>query len=499
MLERTTPEAVGISSNQVEKCINALMHEKTQMNGFMALRHGKVFAECWWTPYSPELPHSNHSLGKSYTATAIGIGLKEGILSLDEHIVDIFAEEVKKSGVELTDNLKAITIENVLTMTNGMARHPIMTADWIGDYLREEVVYKPGTYFLYNTSGTCLLSAIITKKTGETLEAYLKKRLFPKIGIDSERFAWLKFKDGYSTPPGTFSTTEDNLRLGMLYLNKGRWNGEQIVSEEFITKAMSVQIDTSGSPGVKDCCCGYGYQLWACSMPGVFRFDGGQGQYVLIWPDKDLLVAVHEGGFGPDGPQITLDVLYEELLGKISDETLPNDMVAYEKLLAYEASMKLPKDEPNTLNVDAKVFEGHYEVTEGNADPWIEVAPSGINFFALFQEKNRKSKMTEFDLSIQPEKCILTVDEYAVFEAYFDGDFRMVDTDNVFPQIGKTCSTARYINETTLEITIHWMYGWFVNIITLNKNNEEVDITIRKVRLQADYNYMEYHSRALRK
>ena len=211
-LMRITPEKAGIGSEQMVLLLKRLMHRHTQMNGFMAARDGKVFAECWWKPYGPDLVHSNHSMGKSYTCTAIGIAEQEGILCLDEKVTDIFREEIEKAGIVPEEKMKKITIRHVLTMTNGMAVHPKMNEDWICEYFRTPVNYLPGTRFLYNSSGSCLLGAILYKKTGMGLKEYLTPRLFEKIGIDAERFIWLDFPDKIEAEPGTFATTEDNLR-----------------------------------------------------------------------------------------------------------------------------------------------------------------------------------------------------------------------------------------------------------------------------------------------
>ena len=158
-LERITPEQAGISGEKVKECIQKLMHDETQMHGFMAARDGKVFAEGWWTPYGPERIHCNHSLGKSYTAAAIGILYTQRKLKLEERVVDLFADELRQYGIEPDENMKKLTVYHVLTMTNGMARHPIMDADWLKNYLAEPVVAEPGTEFLYNSSGSCLLGA----------------------------------------------------------------------------------------------------------------------------------------------------------------------------------------------------------------------------------------------------------------------------------------------------------------------------------------------------
>ena len=365
-LERITPEQAGISGEKVKDCIQKLMHDKTQMHGFMAARDGKVFAEGWWTPYGPERIHCNHSLGKSYTAAAIGILYTQRKLKLEERVVDLFADELRQYGIEPDENMKKLTVYHVLTMTNGMARHPIMDADWLKNYLAEPVVAEPGTEFLYNSSGSCLLGAIVKKKTGKGMREFLKEFLFDKIGIDGERFQIFRFPDGYDAEPGTASVTEDNLRLAILFMNYGNWNGEQIIAEDWMHMAMSYQISTEPNGGTEDYRHGYGFQLWNSAIPGVYRFDGGQGQYGLIWPERKIAVAIHEGAVMPEGPQITLDVLYEYLLNEMQNEPLPEDPQADAALLEFERNLKVPEQEANTLYVPTECFSGSYAVVSGD-------------------------------------------------------------------------------------------------------------------------------------
>lgn len=164
MLKRISPEEAGISSSQVALCLKSLMHRRTEMNGFMAARDGKVFAEAWWKPYGPGLVHSNHSFGKSYTATAIGIALGEGKLSLDEKMTDIFEEEIRERKIQVSELANKITLRHVLSMSSGHEKHPPVTEDWIGDYFRTPVIYEPGTRFLYNSAGSFLLGAVLKKR-----------------------------------------------------------------------------------------------------------------------------------------------------------------------------------------------------------------------------------------------------------------------------------------------------------------------------------------------
>lgn len=496
-LQRCTPEQAGVESRQVMACIRALMHDKTTMNGFMAARFGKVFAECWWAPFGPGLVHSNHSLGKSYTSTAIGIAVDEGYLSLNERMVDLFAPEIAARHITLSARMQRITVEHVLTMTNGMARHPDMSGDWLGNYFRTPMADEPGTHFMYNSAGSCMLGAIIQKRTGQNLKEYLTPRLFEKIGIDPNRFVWLKFPNGIDAEPGTFATTEDNLRLAMLYANGGRWDGQQIVSEAFVKASLSVQVQNPTAPEQKDGRCGYGYQLWACSIPGVYRFDGGQGQYGIIWPQKSLVVAVHEGAMCPDGPQKTLDALYDNLLLCLQDLPLPEHPAEYTQLQQLEAALRLPQDTANTLPLQPG-FSGSYRVTQGQADPWLAVAPPGAgDLFAAFRDPSRKADMQVFALSVTKEACVFAVND-AVFEAAWDGTLRHNWANTVFVPLGSYAATARFCGADTLQFTLHWLNGWFVTELFFKRTQGGLQLTVKKLRLNETDNYLNLQAEAVR-
>jgi len=497
-LPRCAPEEVGISSRQVAACIRALNHDLTTMNGFMAARHGKVFAECWWSPYRAELVHSNHSFGKSYTATAIGFAMQEGKLHLDERMADVFAEEIAERNLTLDERTRRITIRHVLTMTNGMAHHPDMTGDWIGNYFATPMAHEPGTRFAYNSSGSCMLGAIIRKRTGQNMKDYLTPRLFDKIGIDADRFVWCKFPNGIDGEPGTFATTEDNLRLAQLYCNGGTWNGEQILSEAFVKDALSVQVENPFAPEQKDGRCGYGYQLWACSIPGVFRFDGGQGQYGIIWPEKELVISLHEGAFAPLGPQKTLDVLYAHLLLKLQDEPLPPAADDLAALRALEKAQRLPAGEVGNTLPDAG-WNGAYTMQTGTFDPWFAVAPPGVgDLFAAFRTPERDHPIHGFSLRVTSSLVTLSLDTGAEILASLDGSLTERFVASPFPALGSYATTARLMEEDTLELRIRWLNGWFETILLFAQSKGGLAVTTKKLRLNEADNYLIDTSFALR-
>lgn len=497
ILPRCTPEEAGISSAAVERCLRALEHEQTTMNGFMAARHGKVFSECWWAPYGPKLLHSNHSFGKSYTATAIGIALGEGLLRLDERMADIFAGEIREKGIELPAGVEKITVEHVLTMTNGMAYHPDLSGDFVRNYFSTPLAYEPGTHFAYNSAGSCMLGAAILKRSGQNLKDYLTPRLFEKIGIDPAKFVWRQFRGtGIDAEPGTFSRTEDNLRLALLYLQGGRWNGEQVLPEDFVRAALSVQASTAHAPEQKDGLCGYGYQLWACSIPGVYRFDGGQGQFGIIWPEQDLVIAIHEGAMGPRGPQMTLDVLYETLFPALRSAALPPDPAALDSLRRAERAAALPPD-PTGASPTSD-YSGNYRVTDGIFDPWLTASPPGAgDFFALFRDPAADKPITEFTLELDKEHCRLRMGE-GELTASLDGSLRACYTESPFSPLGHYAASARVCRDGGLLMHIHWLNGWFETILSFMPSAEGLHVTIRKLRLNEADNFLTYEAEARR-
>lgn len=500
-IPRCTPEEVGIPSPLVEHCIRSLSHPLTTMNGFMAARHGKIFSECWWTPYHPEIPHSNHSFGKTYTASAIGIAAGEGLVRLDEKIVDIFRSEIEEKNIHVPDGVERITVEHVLTMTNGMAYHPDMRGDFVANYLSTPLAYEPGTHFAYNSTGSCMLGAIILKRSGMNMREYLTPRLFQKIGIEPDQFIWRQFREsGIDAEPGTFSTTQCNLRLAMCYLQGGRWNTEQVIPEEYVRSALTVHTSTAHAPEQKDGLCGYGYQLWACSIPGVFRFDGGQGQYGILWPEKDLAIAIHEGALGPLGPQKTLDVIYGSLLDHITDDAaLQPDDTALRSLRKTEAEAALPSD-PASPRPPDRTFSGYYTVESGVFDPWMSASPPGNgDLFTLFRNPEKDIPIKEFRMDVAPEECRLILDTGAVLRASWNGALTHHFVESPFDSLGDYAASAQCGEDGSLLIHFHWLNGWFETTMRFARRGSGLSITTRKLRLNEDDNFLIYEANAVRR
>lgn len=312
---RVTPESVGIDSGDIEWLLDRLESGFTEPHGLMIMRHGKICAEGWWNPYAPGIRHGLQSHSKTYAATAIGIAYTEGIVKLDERIIDIFPEHAPE---QPSENLKRLTVHDVLCMGCGMDEMPMATEHWIRDFLHTPVNHTPGTTYMYNSVGSSILSAIIVKKTGMSMHEYLKPRLYDKIGIFSDNHRWMKMPDGCEVGGGgLFATTEDNLRLMKLYADGGVWEGERILDDEYVKRATTLQNESAteakNNPLAKDNFVGYGYQIWMCRPNGVYRADGAMGQFTIVVPDKDMIIAITENASGAHWAQTTLDVMWEFL------------------------------------------------------------------------------------------------------------------------------------------------------------------------------------------
>ena len=237
-------------------------------------------------------------------------------------------------------------------MGSGIQRMPQQGADWVRDFLACNIDFKPGTKFIYSTMCE-MLAAIVRQVSGMSTFDYLKPRLFDKLGIDPKNLRWARMGDGNEfCSAGMQATTEDNLRLLVLYANGGVWEGERILSEEFVRLATSAQIDNArevteaiGVPvmpaGKNDGNSGYGFMMWMCKRPGAYRADGMAGQYTVVIPDLDMLVSITENA---ENPMRTMEVLWQ-FVDKISGpDPLPEDEAASGHLARRLKMLALPAE-----------------------------------------------------------------------------------------------------------------------------------------------------------
>ncbi len=295
LLPRSTPEKQGISSENLLELYRAVdTDEDANVHSMLVLRNGHVVSEGYWAPYIKEAPHQLYSMSKSITATAIGLLVDEGMLTLDERIVDIFADKVTNKAEHPQRN---ITVWHLLTMSTGVRFDEVGSAlgkDWEQEFLDSSLRFEPGTQFYYNSMNTYMLAAIVCRRTGGSMMNYLTPRLFAPLGICSA--SWELCPNGVEKGGwGLSLTLEDAAKVGLLYLQKGRFmvdgKRKQLLSREWVEAATKRQIATPNG----ELRYGYGYQIWMAPNKSGYMFNGAFGQYLVIMPDKNALVTIFSG------------------------------------------------------------------------------------------------------------------------------------------------------------------------------------------------------------
>ncbi len=334
-LPRSTPESQGIPSTAVQQFVEAVERSGQELHSLMLLRHGNVVAEGWWYPYTPAHPHMMFSVSKSFTSTAVGLAVAEGHLSVEDRVLSFFPKDAPE---KVGKNLDAMQVQHLLSMSTGHAKdtttHMIRKrgGNWTRAFLEVPVRYAPGTHFLYNTGATYMLSAIVQKVTGQRLIDYLRPRLFEPLGIQNP--VWELSPQGINTGGfGLSITTEDLARFGQLYLQKGRWQGKRLLPESWMEAATSRQISNGNQPD-SDWSQGYGYQFWRCRH-GSYRGDGAFGQYCIVMPDQDVVMAM-TGGL--KDMQVVLALVWDHLLPAIGT-LLPEKPSAHQRLVKKLAGL----------------------------------------------------------------------------------------------------------------------------------------------------------------
>jgi len=317
--ETAIPEEVGISSAAIAAFEARIRENKIGHQGYMLYRKGKLAACSIASPYRVTDKRHVYSISKSWTSTAIGIAVDEGLLSVEDSVISFFPDDLPET---VSDNLAAMKVRHLLTMNTGHAFNTHIKIDvrkpnWAKQFLALPVDRVPGTHFMYNTIATYMLSAIITKLTGMRMIDYLRPRLFNPLGM--EGIYCDECPDGISIGGyGVHVSPEDMLKLGILYLNKGIWNGKRILSEKWVEDASSAISDNSSGATI-DWQVGYGYQFWRCQH-NSFRGDGAFGQYIVVSPEKDaVMVIISETG----SMQAVLDAYWDTIFASMSDEPLP--------------------------------------------------------------------------------------------------------------------------------------------------------------------------------
>jgi CubicO group peptidase (beta-lactamase class C family) len=363
-LPRSNPEAEGVTSSGIINFLDAVAKSKHEFHSFMMLRHGKVIAEGWWDPYRPDLKHTLYSTSKSFTATAVGFAVAEKKLTVNDKVITFFPDDLPQT---IYPYLSELRIKHLLSMSVGHQTDPTgevasKNENWVRAFLATPIVHEPGTKFLYNSVATYMLSAIVQKVTGERTVDYLKPRLFDPLGIRG--MDWETDPRGINTGGwGLRLKTEDIAKFGQLFLQKGVWQGKQILPTAWIEEATTIKIEQDpDAPQAKkeasDWLQGYCYQMWR-SRHNSYRADGAYGQFIIIMPDQDAVVAIT---CETSDMQSELNLVWEYILPSIRSETLPADPDMLYRLKEKLASLALPLVKGGTSPLEAKISGKTYEI-----------------------------------------------------------------------------------------------------------------------------------------
>jgi len=356
-LQRSTPAAEGISTQAVINMMDSLMAlPECDIHHVMVLRHGKVVAELHPSPFRAEDSHTLYSASKTFTTLAVGCAIDDNLLRLTDRVMTFFPD---KRTNRVSDNMADMTVRDLLMMASGMKPDWTMrnnSTDWVKDWLAKSVDDKPGTVFQYDSMCTFMLSAIVQRVTGQTMLEYLQKKLFAPMHITVAD--WETSPDGINTGGwGLRVQAETMAKLGLLLLNKGNWNGQQLVSADYVTEACSRLIDGGAKETVPptDGNQGYGYQVWQSKWPGSYRADGAMGQYTVVVPQEDLVVVIL--GMKLYGHE-ELACIWNQLMPGITSAPLQPEKKLQNRLdkLCAAAKLSLPKGKSTTKK--AKAYMG---------------------------------------------------------------------------------------------------------------------------------------------
>lgn len=439
-----SPEEVGVSSAAIAQLLQDIQETNIENHSLMIVRHGKVAFEQWRKPYGPDLPHTMYSVSKSVTSTAAGFAVSEGLLSLDTKLIDIFPEY--RRGKE-DPELEKITLHHLLTMTAGKAVSIVTdktSKDWVKDFINTKQGYPPGEGWSYISENTYCVAAMIAKVTGKTLTQYLTPRLYEPLGIDVPQ--WERDSKGIETGGwGLFLKTEDLAKIALCYLNKGVYNGKQIIPSAWVELASAnhtADIE-SGAPEH-----GYGYFIWGCSLENTYRFDGMFSQFAYIYKDFDAVIVTTNNEINEEKMRSCLarhdtDIFFD------GEAPEPAEIPQLQELPEIEAQERQPEREKKIEGKTIKVTPNPLLATVG-------FPLSILTFPAVYMSANRPGPMDNIRLNFYENECTMywtEGEESNIIHIGLDGKARRSKV-----KLGKLCYTASssgaWVDERTLEIWI---------------------------------------------
>ncbi len=457
-LLRTSPEKSGLKSKYIISFLEHLKEYGIEMHSMMMLRRGKVFYESYFAPYDKDSAHIMFSFTKSLTSTAAGFAVQDGLLDLNEKLVDIFPDKLPDNPSE---NLKNATVWHLLTMTCGHAseipNYGMGNKDWIKAFLAHEFTHEPGKVYIYNTAGTNLVSKIITKKVKKPLFEYLEEKLFAPLFIDG--YECYKLEDGVDMGgSGSKLKPEHMAKFIQFVADKGVWQGKRLLNEEWFDTACSRLVPTTGPhspPGMSENWeSGYGFQFWQNAYENSFRADGAFGQYGVVCKDEDFVFICTSVATNMNR---VLDCLFEDIVKKLRKEEceVVEEDVAVLTYITKNATIPCALSSRNS-GAQTRYMKKTYTPIKDNILCWQEIiGGAGVSgTYSMFNVApvNKDSKMQSigFEISEFSIKIITKLSSHTqIFEVALNSKFNKFILDGtIYGAVGRWISPTEFEFET---------------------------------------------------
>ena len=437
-----TPQSVGVSAKVVNDFFKNAQEKNLEYHSFMVIRNGKVAVEWYNEPFDKDTAHSVYSVSKSFTSTAIGFAVSEGLISLDDKLLDFFPEYAPKKPDPRFDKL---TVHNLLRMSSG--KQPSFLSDkakvdWIEDFINSPWVFEPGEKFLYINENIFMLSAIINRVTGMSMREYLRPRLFEPLGIDFP--FWETDRNGIEAGGwGLYLKTEDLAKFTLCYLKDGKYKGEQVIPKEWVRLATQKQIDNEYNRPGSDSSFGYGYCFWLDHLGG-FRADGMFSQFGIAFPEHNAVVVVTSS---IAVEQDALDGIFD-FFPKAFIEADESTALEMTKPIAPALSEHPHKEQ----EINDRYIKFRKKILLNLVGFQLSVLPLAITY--MMSDKAGNIDMVKFDFN--GEECTFRWsegDEHNKIALGMDGHYRY--STMTLGQIEfKVCSNATWIDDNTLLVSI---------------------------------------------
>ena len=338
-----TPEQAGISSKAIQSYVELLEEKQLSTHNLILMKGDHIFFEKYWAPFHKDFLHRMYSVTKSFVSLAVGFAEQDGLLNLDDKIEAYFPAEIKDQTDEAMRNQ---TIRHMLMMST--AKQP---ADWFNARTDDRVRFyfenttinsRPsGTIYEYDSPGSFVLCALVERLTGKPFMEYLREKLFNEIGVSKEAHC-LKCPGGHSWgDSAALCTATDLLKIARFTMNKGKWNGKQLLNEEYVVAATSKQIDNNVLGVNEYNSQGYGYLIWR-TFQNSFFFNGMGCQFAICVPDKDLIMVYNGDNQGKAMAQKNIiDNFFSMIVDEMADHPLAEDTKSYKELEEATSDLKL--------------------------------------------------------------------------------------------------------------------------------------------------------------